>query len=558
MKEQRRPVIYVRVSTLRQAGEDRVSLPDQAEHLRAKAAQEGWEIVQPDEPLPGLPEGVYGDPGITGDTVEGRPGLCAALAMIEEGRADSILVKTEDRLARRESAFGRIWDRLEAAGAWVLTPSMQYNTADPTHATFFHLAACVGASHWKRMMCYTMATKKEYRAKQGEFVQRTDPFGYSWQKGEKGSSGVGCPVVNEEEAEVVRLIFRLADEERMSNHGIADELNRRGIPTRGNRNAAQGKGAEAGALAKWRECTIGAILTNPNYKGVWRTWPTKSRELPKAEETRRRRRRGVKPDPKAEIVYAKNPPEALVSAAQFDRVQRLVRSPIKRTRRKLTGMFALQGKLLCGECGYKVTGYYPRRGYRYYRCSHASRGDGCDHSGNSRAGALERAVWHSLVEWASDPERQARYLEETQGANLEQWREDVARYARTLETVKQKRDRLEEAYLAGDFTRDRFHELRDTLDLDIVAWAEQIEANDNRIAEAEEQGEEHKSLVGLAEEIAYLGDFDAVPFDVVRDTIQKLPLVVQVFADRQVKIGLGGEVERVLVQPRCPSHTPML
>ena len=47
-----------------------------------------------------LPAGAFGDPGITGDTIEGRPGMMALLAAVRAGRVDAVLVRDTDRLAR--------------------------------------------------------------------------------------------------------------------------------------------------------------------------------------------------------------------------------------------------------------------------------------------------------------------------------------------------------------------------------------------------------------------------------------------------------------------------
>ncbi len=61
-----RAAIYVRVSTLQQAGEDRVSLPEQARELLVLAERKGWEVVTPPKQAAGVPDGGAGRGGADG------------------------------------------------------------------------------------------------------------------------------------------------------------------------------------------------------------------------------------------------------------------------------------------------------------------------------------------------------------------------------------------------------------------------------------------------------------------------------------------------------------
>src|SRR5215831_44175 len=96
-----RIVAYVRVSTANQALGD--STKAQEEAIRAWGAQHGYEIVA-----------VRADNGRSGvlDETE-RPGLLAALNLIEDGEADALVVHRLDRLARalhvQEAVVARVW-----------------------------------------------------------------------------------------------------------------------------------------------------------------------------------------------------------------------------------------------------------------------------------------------------------------------------------------------------------------------------------------------------------------------------------------------------------------
>ena len=99
---------YARVSTANQALGD--SLAAQADAVRAWAAQGGHEVV-----------GVCVDDGKSGtlDAAD-RPGLLDALALIEDGAADALLIHRLDRLARALHVQEAILDRVWRAGGRVL------------------------------------------------------------------------------------------------------------------------------------------------------------------------------------------------------------------------------------------------------------------------------------------------------------------------------------------------------------------------------------------------------------------------------------------------------
>jgi DNA invertase Pin-like site-specific DNA recombinase len=97
-----RLVAYARVSTNGQAikGESPAA---QEEAIRSWAAEHGHEIVA-----------AMADNGVSGKVdADDRPGLAAALIEVEDGRADGVVVRELDRLARKlhvqEAALERVW-----------------------------------------------------------------------------------------------------------------------------------------------------------------------------------------------------------------------------------------------------------------------------------------------------------------------------------------------------------------------------------------------------------------------------------------------------------------
>src|SRR5579872_336770 len=103
----RRLVAYARVSTTKQADEG-VSLEAQESKLRAYCLAFGFELVR-----------LEVDAGLSAGTLD-RPGLTRALATLEEGEADGILVVALSRLTRSVKDLGHLVERYFASGRWSL------------------------------------------------------------------------------------------------------------------------------------------------------------------------------------------------------------------------------------------------------------------------------------------------------------------------------------------------------------------------------------------------------------------------------------------------------
>jgi site-specific DNA recombinase len=284
--EAKRAAVYVRVSSAGQAKEDKLSLPEQARELKALAEARGWQVIESDCGLDRLfreewekaaLRGCFGDPGITGDTVDGRPGMVALLAAVKAGQVDAVLVRDTNRLARHELAAQQIHAVLEAHGVSLVTPAMEYEYANLQHRLMLGLLGSIEA-YAKRWLVQNMRKHREAKKQAGKFGNAHAPYGFRWDKQMKR------PVPVPEKIEVVRAIYLLSTQEGLSTEEIAERLRDRRVPTR-----------KAGGW--WYSSHIGRILRSPSYKGEWHT---------------------------AEGVVAKSPPEAIVDARTWAAAQRVI------------------------------------------------------------------------------------------------------------------------------------------------------------------------------------------------------------------------------------------
>lgn len=199
---------YIRVSTEEQAREG-VSLAAQEAKLRAYAALYDLELVA-----------VVVDAGVSAKTLN-RPGLQEALAKLDAGEAEALVIAKLDRLTRSVADWGTLIDGYFAKRCALLSVADQIDTR--TAAGRLVLNVLVSVAQWEReaigeRTSAALAHKKAI----GEHVG-APAYGYAVE---------GVELVRvEAELEAIAL----AKELRAAGatlQAVADELNRRGIPTK--------------------------------------------------------------------------------------------------------------------------------------------------------------------------------------------------------------------------------------------------------------------------------------------------------------------------------------
>lgn len=328
--KKKRVCAYIRVSSDKEAQLD--SLENQEAYFIRKYAQEtGCEFV-----------GIYSDVGISG-TSENRPAFQEMLNACMCGEIDLIHTKSISRFARNTVTVLEVSRQLKSLGIGIYFEEQDINTMSAEGELMLTvLASFAQEESYNISENQKWAIQKKFA--RGDVMINTNRFlGYDKDKD-------GNLIINEKEAEIVRMIFRMY----LGGDGtfrIAKKLNELGIPT------VTGK--------QWHETTIRGMLKNEKYKGDCLL--QKYYVLKVGGAT-------VANDGKVKSYYITGNHEAIIPKEEWDAVQRLRKERAEernidtKNTQKFKNRYPLSGKLICPYCGKHLRRLYAYKKY-VWACS---------------------------------------------------------------------------------------------------------------------------------------------------------------------------------------------
>lgn len=217
-----RLVAYLRVSTIEQA-EHGYGLAAQRAAIKAAVRTSGHRIVR-----------WLADEGLSGALpAEQRPHLSEALDLIAAGKADGLIVRDLDRLARavtvQEAVLAAIW---QSAGAEVFTgtgPVPRDDPDDPMRTAFREMAA-VFAGLERRLISKRLRDGRKAKAAAGGHATGAVPFGWRSEKRSADNPHGRLVAVPAEQKALARMMEMCAL--GASSRQIAAVLTAEGHPTK--------------------------------------------------------------------------------------------------------------------------------------------------------------------------------------------------------------------------------------------------------------------------------------------------------------------------------------
>src|SRR5262245_2741009 len=186
-----RCAIYTRKSSEHGLEQDFNSLDAQREAAEAyikSQAHEGWKLIRTH----------YNDGGLSGGTLQ-RPALQSLLSDIRTRKIDVVVVYKVDRLTRSLADFAKLVELFEAHDVSFVSVTQQFNTA--TSMGRLTLNVLLSFAQFEREIAgERIRDKFAASRRKGMWMGGTIPLGYDVRERRL--------IVNETEAEMVRLIFQ--------------------------------------------------------------------------------------------------------------------------------------------------------------------------------------------------------------------------------------------------------------------------------------------------------------------------------------------------------------
>ncbi len=325
---------------------------------------------------------VFADRAISG-MKETRPEYQRMMQALYADGADTVVIYDQSRMFRNMVYWFQFRETLQRIGVHVVSvtqPTVGGDLSDP--AVFLNEG--VTALFNQMWVLQTQQKVREgvrQRAKSGKHTGGTPALGYRVENERL--------VVDEEEAETVRLIFNLyaAGQSYMD---IINELNRRGLKTK--RGNAFGKNS------------LHDLLKNEKYVGR-AMFGGKPIGYNGSRNSHAARSGGLETEC-----------PAIVSQELFDAVQQKLSQNRRSPGRSVVKMDQpLKGKVFCGDCGSAMTICYvtppkTHERYAYYKCAAKKRGLACN-SKMIRKDELEETVSSAVLDMLGNPAAKENLLE---------------------------------------------------------------------------------------------------------------------------------------------------
>ena len=329
--------LYCRLSSEDELRDESRSITNQKELLARYAKENNLNIYD-----------VYVDDGYSGTNFE-RPDFQRMIRDIENKKINMVIVKDSSRLGRDYIQFGEYIEKyFPQNNVRVISILDNYDSElDNGVADTFPFRAVMNDYYAKDTSKKVRSTKQK-NAKQGLFMGRYAPFGY-----DKSAEDKHKLVINEEQAKVVRKIFKLYLEDN-SPLQISYILINEKIPTPSQIMNMQKQ------TSTWHPAVIRRILQNEMYIG--NMVQCRQRKI-------NYKLKKVVGLPKSEWVIVENTHEPIIEKETFYAVQQIMKSKEK-TRSKSVNLL-LKGLAVCKECGKKMSTTVDCHGNhnRYLRCT---------------------------------------------------------------------------------------------------------------------------------------------------------------------------------------------
>ena len=518
-REGKKCVLYPRVSTEMQV--DGYSLEGQKNGLRRFADREEMEIV-----------GIYEDAGKSGKSIEGRPAFKKMLSDIKNGlEIDYILVYKLSRFGRNAADILNSLEFVQSYGINLICIEEGIDSSQTSGKLLISVLSAVAEIERENIIEQTMNGRRE-KARQGGWNGGFAPYGYYLKDNQL--------LIEETEAEAIRIIFDKFANSDIGLGGVAKYLNLQGIKKIPRQN---------GTLETWSSHFIRLILDNPVYCGKI-AYGRRTREKVKGTKNE------YKQVHAEDYILEDGQHEGIISEELWQKVhaKRMATGIKQPSKIGKDRSHLLTGILKCPLCGSSM--YTNKHAWTnkdgtykevyYYICGRnkQERGHHCDYKASLRKTDIEPLVIEAVKELVSD-KYFAKEIEKRIGVQTDTTAIDkeLANYESKLKEVDLNKARLEREIdnLPVD-TRFRERKIHDmTLRLDALY---------DTIVELEERIEDAKLRKSSIE-------METITLDNIYKLMLNFGKLYDIISDEEKKSLITYLIKEIQIYPNGESEQPL-
>lgn len=448
---------YLRVSTIEQS-EEGFSLEAQEAEIRKHCEQNNFNLL-----------GIFCDAGITGTSIKKRKEFQRMLSVIANAKevygteVNYVLVWKLSRLSRNMKDLVNTIDFLEKQNVNLKAINEGIDTSTQAGKTFTFMSGI-----WAEMERENIVTQcklgMRQRAKEGKY-NGGRILGYK-------SNGNKELEIDEDEAKIVREIFRMFTEENWGYKKIATQLNYMGYKTIKGRD--------------WSINGIKQVIDNPIYVGFIR-WG-------RYEFWDKKRRAGKTED----FVFVKGTHIPIITEETWKKTEQIREIRGKKPEKVFEGNFLLTGLLKCPGCGASMVAHKvkkrnrPGEYHRYYACgNYTNKGIKTCKTNLIKADYAEEYVLNEIEKLIDDPSIIKSIVKKLKKANevdTKPMMNELKRIKKDLENIQAKKEQNLLLELENKISINILTQRMDFLDTQEKEKKEKIFRMESEIHNIESQG----------------------------------------------------------------------
>jgi len=380
--------LYARCSTARQ---------EQEATIKSQLAEVKERIVKDGNHLP--PNLIFVDDGWTGTLLE-RPALDAMRDAAQAGEFTVLYTYDRGRIARKFTYQEIVIEELEDREIKFLP--IKDKEVETDEDRIMQGMQGLFAEYERMKIAERLRRGKMYKARNGTIINGQALYGYK--RISKTKTRGARFAINEEEAQIVRMIWQWFGNDQMSIHGIIKKLYKLDIPPR-QRKSDHWTTGPVRRLLKCEAYVTGVAHYNKSESVVAKN-PRKASKYRRVKKSSRRER------PRKEWIAQKVP--VLVDDASLQgRIHNRLEQNKKHSRRNRKHSYLLSGLVYCG-CGCKRVGDPGGNGNYYYRCAQRIYNYPLDTEcmvSGINASLLDKKVWQELKKFITEPKALRKHAE---------------------------------------------------------------------------------------------------------------------------------------------------